>query len=69
MATNMVAGYGALPLVGTADQIVEGLLGFSAAGLDGTTLSWVDYAAGLEQFQSLLLPRLIEAGLREPQNF
>lgn len=66
MAANMVAGYGALPLVGTADQIVEGLLSFSEAGLDGTTLSWVDYAAGLEQFQSQLLPRLIEAGLREP---
>ncbi len=65
MAANMIAGYGALPLVGTPDQIVEGLLAFKAAGLDGVTLSWVDYLAGIEQYQALLLPRLVEAGLRE----
>jgi len=66
MAGNMIAGYGALPLVGTADHIVDGLLAFKAAGLDGVTLSWVDYLAGIEQFREVLLPRLIEAGLREP---
>lgn len=66
MAGNMIAGYGALPLVGTPDQVVEGLLEFAAAGLDGVTLSWVDYLAGIEQYQKQLLPRLIEAGLREP---
>jgi alkanesulfonate monooxygenase SsuD/methylene tetrahydromethanopterin reductase-like flavin-dependent oxidoreductase (luciferase family) len=65
MAANMIAGYGALPLVGTPDQIVEGLARISAAGLDGTTLSWVDYEAGIEQFERVLKPRLIEAGLRE----
>ena len=65
MAANMIAGYGALPLVGTPDQGVEGLLAFADAGLDGLTLSWVDYAQGLQQFESTLLPRLIEAGLRE----
>ena len=66
MAANMIAGYGALPLVGTPDQVVDGLLAFADAGLDGMTLSWVDYGAGLEQFRDVLLPRLIEAGLREP---
>lgn len=66
MAANMIAGYGALPLVGTPDQIVEGLAAFAAAGLDGTTLSWVNYAEGLGQFDQLLKPRLIEAGLRLP---
>lgn len=65
MAANMIAGYGALPLVGTPDQIVEGLAKMSAAGLDGTTLSWVDYEAGIDQFERVLKPRLIEAGLRE----
>ncbi len=64
MAANMIAGYGALPLVGTPDQIVEGLLKLADAGLDGTTLSWVDYGAGIEQFDKVLKPRLIEAGLR-----
>ena len=66
MAANMIAGYGALPLVGTPDQVVQGLVELSQAGLDGTTVSWVDYPAGIEQFQKHLRPRLEEAGLREP---
>ena len=41
MAANMIAGYGALPLVGTPDQVVEGIGDFAEAGLDGLTLSWV----------------------------
>ena len=64
MASNMIAGYGALPLVGTPDQIVAGLVDLADAGLDGTTLSWVDYGAGIEQYERVLKPRLIEAGLR-----
>jgi alkanesulfonate monooxygenase SsuD/methylene tetrahydromethanopterin reductase-like flavin-dependent oxidoreductase (luciferase family) len=65
MAGNLIAGYGALPLVGTADQVVDGMKEFSDAGLDGITISWVDYEAGLAQFESEILPRMIEAGLRE----
>ena len=64
MATNLIAGYGALPLVGTPDQVVAGMQGFADAGLDGLTLSWVDYPAGIEQFDKVLRPRLVEAGLR-----
>lgn len=64
MAANMIAGYGALPLVGTPDQVVEGLVRLADAGLEGTTLSWVDYHAGIEQYDRVLKPRLIEAGLR-----
>ncbi len=65
MAANMIAGYGALPLVGTADDVTAGLIELSEAGLDGTTLSWVNYEEGLMQYKTELLPRLIEAGLRE----
>ena len=64
MAANMIAGYGALPLVGTPDQVVDGMRGFADAGLDGLTVSWVDYPAGIEQFDKQLRPRLVEAGLR-----
>lgn len=64
MAANMIAGYGALPLVGTPDQVVDGMQAFSDAGLDGMTLSWLDYPAGIEQFEKELRPRLVEAGLR-----
>lgn len=65
MASNLIAGYGAIPLVGTAEQIVEGMLAFSRAGLDGITLSWVNYPVGLEQFEQKILPLMRQAGLRE----
>lgn len=65
MAANLIAGYGAIPLVGTANQIVDGMQAFSDAGLDGITLSWVDYAAGIEQFSREVMPLLREAGLRQ----
>jgi hypothetical protein len=31
-----------MPLVGTPEQIVDGMLAMSEVGLDGCTLSWVD---------------------------
>jgi alkanesulfonate monooxygenase SsuD/methylene tetrahydromethanopterin reductase-like flavin-dependent oxidoreductase (luciferase family) len=64
MAENMIAGYGAIPLVGTKEQIVEGMKNFSDSGLDGITLSWVNYEFGLDQFELEILPLLIKANLR-----
>jgi alkanesulfonate monooxygenase SsuD/methylene tetrahydromethanopterin reductase-like flavin-dependent oxidoreductase (luciferase family) len=63
-AANLLAGYGAIPLVGTATQIAEGLKRFADAGLDGLTLSWVNYESGLEQFGAKILPLLRESGIR-----
>jgi alkanesulfonate monooxygenase SsuD/methylene tetrahydromethanopterin reductase-like flavin-dependent oxidoreductase (luciferase family) len=65
LASNLIAGYGAIPLVGTADQVVDGMQEFSDAGLDGISISWVDYESGLAQFDEVLRPLLVEAGLRE----
>lgn len=65
MAANLIAGYGAIPLVGTPDQVVAGMDAFAEAGLDGISISWVDYQAGLRQFGEVLLPRLVDAKLRE----
>jgi alkanesulfonate monooxygenase SsuD/methylene tetrahydromethanopterin reductase-like flavin-dependent oxidoreductase (luciferase family) len=64
-AANLIAGYGAIPLVGTKEQIVDGLVKFADAGLDGLTLSWVDYEAGLKQFGEEILPLMKQAGLRQ----
>jgi len=64
MAANLIAGYGAIPLVGTADQVVAGMKQFADAGLDGISISWVDYLAGLDQFNKVLRPKLVAAGLR-----
>ena len=65
MAANLIAGYGAIPLIGTPEQVVDGMLAFSSAGLDGITLSWVNYEEGLTQFRDTLLPMMRQAGLRE----
>ena len=35
-----IAGWGAYPLTGTKEQVVEGLQTMSAMGLDGALLSW-----------------------------
>jgi len=40
------------------------MLAFSNAGLDGITLSWVNYEEGLNQFNEKLLPMMKQAGLR-----
>ena len=65
MADNMIAGYGAIPLVGTPQQVVDGMRAFADNGIDGITLSWVDYKAGLSQFESDILPLMREVGLRQ----
>lgn len=65
MAANLIAGYGAIPLVGTPEQVVDGMRQFADAGLDGISISWVDYLGGLAQFDRVLRPMLVEAGLRE----
>lgn len=64
MAFNLIAGYAALPLVGTPERIVDGMLAMVDAGMDGITLSWLNYAEGLREYQEKLLPLLVEAGIR-----
>ena len=65
LAANLIAGYGAIPLVGTPEQVVDGMRRFADAGLDGITITWVDYLDGLAQFDQVLRPMLVEAGVRE----
>lgn len=64
MALNLIGGYSALPLIGTPEQVVEGLAELAAVGLDGVTLSWVRYDDGIAQYRAQLLPLLQQAGLR-----
>lgn len=64
MAANMIAGYGALPLVGTPAQVVMGMRELAEAGFDGLTLCWVNYDEGVRQYYYELRPLLIQAGLR-----
>jgi FMNH2-dependent dimethyl sulfone monooxygenase len=61
---HFIAGWGGYPLIGTADQIVEGLQTLAKTGVNGTLLSWPRYAEGMHRFQTETMPLVIQAGLR-----
>ena len=61
---DFVAGFGGVPLIGTKEQIVDGLALMADAGLDGVLLSWPAYIEGMKQFQRETHPLLVQAGLR-----
>ncbi len=63
---NIKAGWGGYPLIGTADRIVDQLATLSGLGIDGILVSWVDYLDGLNRWQRDVMPRLEQAGLRNP---
>jgi dimethylsulfone monooxygenase len=63
---SMVAGFFALALVGTPEQVTQKMIELHEAGADGIALSWPDFDEGLTQMQEEILPRLLEAGLRGP---
>lgn len=65
MAASLIAGYAGHGLIGTPDQVVAGMAALADAGLDGVTLSWVDYAHGLEQLEREIMPCMAAAGLRQ----
>ncbi len=63
---NIKAGLGAYPIVGTPERIVMTLRELSDAGLDGVTLTWVDYADGIALWERDVMPLMEQAGLRKP---
>ena len=62
---RMAAGFNAMTLVGTAEQIVERMQQMSDAGLAGLAISFDDYDDGLAAYDEAIRPLLIQAGLRE----
>jgi dimethylsulfone monooxygenase len=59
-----IAGWGGYPLIGTKEQVVDGLKMLSAMGLDGVLLSWPRFEVGMREFKSATYPLLVQAGLR-----
>ncbi len=64
MKMHFVAGWGGYPLVGSPDQIVDGLETLSRIGLDGVLLNWPRYIQDQRWFQRHVYPRVVQAGLR-----
>jgi alkanesulfonate monooxygenase SsuD/methylene tetrahydromethanopterin reductase-like flavin-dependent oxidoreductase (luciferase family) len=59
-----MARWGAFPLVGTKEQVVDGLANLSKVGIDRALLSWPLYEEGMLAFQKDTMPLLNQAGLR-----
>jgi dimethylsulfone monooxygenase len=64
MKKHFIAGWGGYPLIGTKEQIVDGLLTLSKIGLDGTLLNWPRYIDDMRYFQKEVYPLVQQAGLR-----
>jgi FMNH2-dependent dimethyl sulfone monooxygenase len=61
---RVMACWGAMPLIGTPEQVVEHLADISAAGIDGLALTWANYEQGIATYDERLRALLVEAGLR-----
>ncbi|MFW7267713.1 LLM class flavin-dependent oxidoreductase [Gluconacetobacter sp. Hr-1-5] len=63
---RMAMGHGGFPLVGTPEQVAEGIAALAQAGFSGTTLSFVDYVEEFPYFRDTVLPLLKQMGIRLP---
>ncbi|MCX8567845.1 LLM class flavin-dependent oxidoreductase [Aminobacter sp. MET-1] len=61
---RMAAGHGGFPLVGTPEQVADGITELHETGFRGTTLSFVDYAEEFPYFRDNVLPILEARGVR-----
>ena len=64
MKAHFIGGWGGYPLVGTKEQVVDGLAMLSRLGLDGVVVSWPRYIEDMRNFQRVTLPLIKQAGLR-----
>lgn len=61
---RMAMGHGGYPLIGTPEQVADGICQLAETGFGGTTLSFVDYAAEFPYFRDTVMPVLEARGLR-----
>jgi dimethylsulfone monooxygenase len=52
-------------LIGTKEQVVDGLQALSPAGLDGVLLCWPRFEQGMREFRDVTYPLVRQAGLRD----
>jgi alkanesulfonate monooxygenase SsuD/methylene tetrahydromethanopterin reductase-like flavin-dependent oxidoreductase (luciferase family) len=65
MQEALIAGWGGYNLIGTREQIVDGLAKLSQAGIDGVILCWPRFEQGMREFRDVTYPLLKQAGLRD----
>lgn len=63
---SFAIGHGGFQLIGTPEQVADGITALHEAGFGGTTLSFVDYVEEFPYFRDNVLPILEERGIRQP---
>jgi FMNH2-dependent dimethyl sulfone monooxygenase len=61
---HFIAGWVGFPLIGTKEQVVDGLAFLERAGFDGIVLTWPRYVEDMRRFQAETFPLVKQAGLR-----
>ena len=64
MSERFVAGWGGFPLVGTPEQVVQGMKELNKAGMGGMIMGLIDPNEELPMFKEQILPLMVEAGIR-----
>ena len=64
MKEHFIGGWAGYPIVGTKEQVVDGLARLSAVGFDGVILSWAKFVEQMREFQQTTYPLVVQAGLR-----
>lgn len=62
---SIKAGLAGVPLLGSAQQIVDRLERVARCGVDGLLLVWMDFQNGIRRFNNDVLPLMEQAGLRQ----
>ncbi len=65
MQEGLISGWNGYNLIGTKEQIVDGLAALSRTGLDGVILCWPRFEAGMREFRDVTYPLLVQTGLRD----
>jgi alkanesulfonate monooxygenase SsuD/methylene tetrahydromethanopterin reductase-like flavin-dependent oxidoreductase (luciferase family) len=64
MSERFIAGWGGYPLVGTPEQVVEGMKQLNEAGMGGMIMGMIDPDKELPVFKQEILPLMIKEGIR-----
>ncbi|MGO2110011.1 MAG: LLM class flavin-dependent oxidoreductase [Pseudoclavibacter sp.] len=64
LSERFVAGWGGYPIVGTPEQVVDGLKSLHDNGMGGMIMGLIDPVEELPIFEEQILPLMREAGLR-----
>ena len=60
-----MSGHGTLPIIGSPEQVVEIISTLHKTGMDGLAFALPNYIEDFTLIERDVIPRLIEAGLRE----